>query len=187
MPKIKLLAAVIGVFAASLLVSPGPAQASPTGEGRLAERSTVQPHPAIAPPDASSLGARPRTVSAGADAARDCVFFTRFDDVHWSSTAGDVSGHGWWDNGDCPAKTRANITIRLEEYYSDGTWRTKNTGTKKKAYAGGGSANRANARVTCQGGSTVSWRTETDIDLINIPDTNNIGRSATHNIPCSVK
>jgi hypothetical protein len=138
MPKIKLLATITAVLAASLLVSPGPARASPAGKGRATGRSAVEPHPAIAPAGAIAPGARPRTADAAA--ARDCVFFTRFDDVHWSSTAGDVSGHGWWDNGDCPAKTRANITIRLEEYYSDGTWRTKNTGTKKKAYEGGGSA-----------------------------------------------
>jgi hypothetical protein len=168
-----LLLAAVATLVATTLISPSFATAQTP-----ASPSAVEPHPAIAPPGANAPSATP--------ADTYCVFYTRFDDVHWSSTAGDVSGHGWWDNGDCPAGTKANITTRLDEYYSDGSWKTKNTGTKKNAYAGGGSANRANARVTCQGSNTVSWRTETDIDLIGISDTNNIGRSATYNLPCSV-
>jgi hypothetical protein len=164
------------------VASGDPQHAGPMVALPAATPSTMEPHPAIAPPGANLPAATSR-----ATAATYCVFYTRFDDVHWSSTAGDVSGHGWWENGNCPAGTKADITTRLEEYYSDGTWKTKNTGTKKKAYANGGSANRANARVTCQGHNTVSWRTETDINLINIPDSNNIGRSATYNLPCSVK
>jgi hypothetical protein len=44
-----------------------------------------------------------------------------------------------------------------------------------------GQAQRAMSPVA-DGGTT-----ETDIDLINIPDSNNIGRSATYPLPCSVK
>lgn len=166
------------VLITTVAATPAVAQGSEAGSNVVGSSA---PHPALAP-----VGASTPTSPAASPLDTYCLFYTRFDDVHWSSTAGDVSGHGWWDNGDCPAGTRANITTYLEEYFSDGVWRTRNVGTKKNAYSGGGSANRANARVTCTGSAEVSWRTVTDIDLINISDTNNVGISDVVAFPCSV-
>jgi hypothetical protein len=103
-----------------------------------------------------------------------CFFYTDGDPVHYSATPGDVSGHGWWINEDCPAGTKAKVTVKLQEWYDDGTWHTKNTGSKT-VYAGGGSANRATARATCaQSVGDYYWRTVVDVDLVGITDSANV-------------
>lgn len=152
----------------------------PTADAAVALDDPATAHPAVAP-----AGANPPDSTGVSPADYYCEFLTRYDQVHYSSTAGDVSVHGWWDNVDCPAGTKAKVTTYLQEYYSDGSWRTKNTGAKT-VYAGGGSANRSNARRTCSGSATVSWRGEVDVDLINISDSNNIGRTPTYNLHCVV-
>lgn len=137
-------------------------------------------HPAVAPASAQE----PATGGVS-PADYYCEFLTRYDDVHHPAGSNYVSGHGWWDNVDCPAGTKAVVKTWIQEYYSDGSWRTKDTGSKT-VYSGGGSANRSNARRTCDRYVTVSWRSEVDVDLVGISDTNNIGRSATQNLACLV-
>lgn len=137
-------------------------------------------HPAVAPASAqlpASSGVTP--------ADYYCEFLARYDDVHHPAGSNYVSGHGWWNNVDCPAGTKAKVKTWIQEYYSDGSWRTKNTGTKT-VYSGGGSANRSNARHTCDKYVTVSCRSEVDVDLVGISDSNNIGRSATQTFACLV-
>lgn len=77
--------ALLSVLALAILFPPGLASASvlPTA-----------PHPSIAP---SSTFA-PSTTRQVVAPDYLCNFETLGDDVHYSSTAGDVSGHGWWDN-----------------------------------------------------------------------------------------
>lgn len=144
----------------------------------LNDRATA--HPALAP---ASAQLPPSTGVTAADYY--CEFLTRYDNVHHPKGSNYVSGHGWWYNVDCPAGTRAKVTTWIQEYYSDGSWRTKDTGDKT-VYSGGGSGNRSNARRTCDRYVTVSWRSEVDVDLIGISDSNNIGRSATQNLACLV-
>lgn len=154
------------------------------GSSALDDPATA--HPAVAPAGSESPDSN-GSVSGSAVVPADyyCVFITRYDEVHHPAGTDYVSGHGWWDNVDCPAGTKAKVTTWIQEYYSDGSWRTKDTGDKT-VYSGGGSANRSNARRTCQGSATVSWRSEVDVDLVGISDSNNIGRSPTVNLPCVV-
>lgn len=86
------------------------------------------------------------------DAAGAALFFCSFtqngDWVHISSTPPTAaSGHGWWVNGDCNA-TLADVTVQLQ-IYKNGGWKNVGAVGKKRVYSGGGSANRAAARVPC--------------------------------------
>lgn len=58
----------------------------------------------------------------------------------------------------------------LQAYYSDGSWRTVGTGQKLRAYPGGGSGNRANARMNCRGCAQVTFRTVIDVDINYVVD-----------------
>ncbi|MFM9442094.1 hypothetical protein [Streptomyces acidiscabies] len=97
------------------------------------------------------------------------VFYTGGDDVHFSSTPPPtVSAHGWWideNSGDAKAK----VTVKLQVKERNGSWRTVTTGTKT-VKQGGGSARRANARKTCVGTASTTWRSEVDVDIIGVAD-----------------
>jgi hypothetical protein len=79
-----------------------------------------------------------------------------------------VSAAGLQDQGPPVARAafeggrRGRCCRYLQEYYSDGSWRIKNVGSKTVC-AGGGSANRAVGRQTCQETSRVSWRPQIDV------------------------
>jgi hypothetical protein len=92
--------------------------------------------------------------------ASSCTPYVDGDHAHESS--GDVSAHGWWYRNDCDNQ-KTTVTIKLYEYFDDGQWHWQATGTKK-VWPGGGSANRAVARQTCDGVAHVGWRS-----LISIP------------------
>lgn len=162
---------------------------------------TMAQTPAVAKPDS---GAKP-TVFPGASSSADssaasgttgsgvpqtsgfsiaatCQFETWGDNVHISGS--DVSGHGWWVNISCP-NYRAYVRIWVEEYYSDGSWRSKGFGSKT-VWPGGGSANRANARATCQGSTVVSWRSRVDVDVLGIEDDAIQHITPVQNLPCIV-
>jgi hypothetical protein len=51
----------------------------------------------------------------------------------------------------------SSVYIGLQEYYSDKTWRTKATGSAY-VWPGGGSANWATARRTCENTFVAGWR-----------------------------
>jgi hypothetical protein len=78
--------------------------------------------------------------------ATSCTPYVDGDYAHVSS--GDVSAHGWWYQGTCPNQ-KTVVTIGLQEYFSDLTWHDEGTVGTANVYPGGGSANRAVARVTC--------------------------------------
>ena len=131
-------------------------------------------HPAPYP-YADTAATVSRTLAPDAAAAA-CVPYVDGDNVHVSS--GDVSGHGWWYRNTCP-NTKTTVTIYLYEYYSDNTWRWKNTGSKY-VYPGGGSANRAAVRINCTGVVPAAWRTLVVVKI-------GAGASAytkTLNLPC---
>ncbi|MEN2417025.1 hypothetical protein AABB02_02850 [Streptomyces rimosus] len=98
-----------------------------------------------------------------------CTFTTRGDYVHVSSSAFEASGHGWWVNGNCPTST-AVVTVELQEYYSDGSWRTKGTVGQATVRSGGGAGNRATGRAGCNNSSLTGWRSVVDVDLVGVAD-----------------
>jgi len=85
-----------------------------------------------------------------------------------SLTSDPASAHGWWvdeNSGDAKAK----VTVKLQVKERNGSWRTVTTGTKT-VEQGGGSARRANARKTCAGTASTTWRSEVDVDIIGVAD-----------------
>jgi len=117
-------------------------------------------------------------------AALTCNSFeTHGDNVHLSG--GDASGHGWWVNRGCPTNT-AVVTIRLQAYYTDGVWRYVGSLGRKTVYSGGGSANRATARVACLGGGYYGFRSVVDVDLVGLNDSANVGYTPNVNLSCRI-
>ena len=153
------------IATATLIAGPPASAADPTA-------SAAHPAPY---PYADTAPSTPRVLGPGTAAAA-CVPYVDGDNVHVSS--GDVSGHGWWYRNTCP-NTKTTVTIYLYEYYSDNTWRWKNTGSKS-VYPGGGSANRAAVRINCTGVVPAAWRTLVVVKI-------GAGASAytkTLNLPC---
>jgi len=112
-----------------------------------------------------------------------CVFQTKGDYVHVSSSAFEASGHGWWVNGNCDA-TLAIVSVQLQQYYSDGSWRNVGQEGKDTVRSGGGAGNRATGRAGCTSGSTTGWRSVIDVDLIGLIDDPGKLITPTRNIPC---
>lgn len=93
-----------------------------------------------------------------------CTPETGVDNPHRSSTGVAVSGHGWWNKGNCSSDT-ATVTVCLYEYYTDGTWRQKACNTDGNLKPGGGSSRRVPARHDCDGTEMTSWRNHVDVDV----------------------
>ncbi len=83
------------------------------------------------------------------------------DYAHLSS--GYVSAHGWGYRGTCP-NTKATVTVRLYEYFSDGTWHYQAYG-QTYVWRGGGSANWATARLVCEGVALAGWRSLVAVNI----------------------
>jgi len=98
-----------------------------------------------------------------------CFFETRGDYVHLSSSAFEASGHGWWVNGNCNA-TLAIVTVQLQQYYADGSWRNAGTAGSATVRSGGGAGNRATGRAGCAGRGLTGWRSVIDVDLVGLAD-----------------
>lgn len=113
-----------------------------------------------------------------------CVFATKGDDVHISSAAFEASVHGWWINGDCPTTT-AVVTVRLQEYYSDGRWRNQGTVGRGTVRSGGGAGNRATGRAGCNSTSPAGWRSVIDVDLVGVTDDARTLPTPGRNIGCT--
>lgn len=155
--KITVLAGVAVV--ALLAASPAPAVAASTA-----------PVPAPAPVSAASDGSLSMDSTGSSEAlAAVCVFTTRGDYVHVSSSAFEASGHGWWVNGNCNTST-AIVTVQLQEYYSDGSWRNKGVVGRSTVRSGGGAGNRATGRAACSNSSLTGWRSVVDVDLVGLAD-----------------
>ncbi|WP_462189078.1 hypothetical protein [Frankia sp. CcWB2] len=133
---------------------------------------------------AGADGLRDRSSPAGTTkSARVCYFETRGDYVHVSSSAHEASGHGWWVNIDCDV-TRAVVTVQLQEYYSDGTWRNVGTVGRSTVKSGGGAGNRATGRGHCRSSRLTGWRSVIDVDLLGVPDDPNKLVTKGRNIRC---
>lgn len=112
--------------------------------------------------------AGPLTEPSGPSAV--CLFRTNGDYVHVSSTPpASASGHGWWTNINCRA-TLADVTVQLQQYYSDGRWRNVGSPGRARVRSGGGAGNRATGRVQCVSRAVAGWRSVIDVDLVGLPD-----------------
>jgi hypothetical protein len=69
--------------------------------------------------------------------------------------------------------------IGLQEYYSDGSWRTMATGSAY-VYPGGGSSNWANARHICESVVVAGWRSYVIVNIGNGASAN----TAAQNLAC---
>lgn len=154
--------------------TPAPAPAAGSAGGVASLNGTAS---------AGSTSATPETSSDAAAAAALCFFTTNGDYVHVSSSAFEASGHGWWVNGDCPTST-AVVTVQLQEYYSDGTWRNKGTVGRSTVRSGGGAGNRATGRAGCNTSAVVGWRSVVDVDLVGVADSPDKLITPARNIPC---
>jgi hypothetical protein len=118
-----------------------------------------------------------------------CTFIMRGDKVHistWNEHQGarDVaSGHGWWENVDCPDGTRANVKIWLEVQVN-GQWIPAGYGEKNNVYSDGGSANRAAAQSVCARSRPHYWRSIVDVDIVGMMDSPNKHTTQTVSVEC---
>jgi len=150
LPKLVLAAGAVGAL---LAASQYPAIAAPVP----AHSRAAVPAPAPAGAMKSIYGTSSAT-SLGLAQRRSCSPTAKGDYVHISSTAPQTaSGHGWWLRNNCTA-AKATVEIVLQEYFSDGSWRSRGQGGQATVYPGGGSGNRANARAVCQTKSVTGWR-----------------------------
>ncbi len=118
---------------------------------------------------AQSVPSTARHTSTGETEAQGdlvCRFNTLADRIHRS--AGQASGHAWWENIDCDTN-QAVVTARLQQNVG-GSWEYAGSTGKKTVYSGGGSANRAVARANCNTSTQTQWRTVVDVDLVGIID-----------------
>ena len=173
-------ATLSGAAAAVLMFGPGVSQSS---AAPLDER----PEPAPAPVDElarfdSNSSARLSTAGTDEAAAAICTFYTKGDYAHRSSTGFAASAHGWWTNVNCRTSS-AKVTVWLQQYYSDGVWRTKATGTGTWA-PGGGAGNRTTARALCADSRSTGWRSVVDVDLVGLADDRGRLTTSAVNLAC---
>lgn len=146
---------------------------SQTSAIAVPERSAPPPAPAPLPSPAPAGGEANSRNSGSPENSRStaavCVFQTRGDYVHISGSAFEASGHGWWINGNCNA-TLAVVTVQLQQYYADGSWRNAGTAGTATVRSGGGAGNRATGRGPCTSGSLTGWRSVVDVDLVGLAD-----------------
>lgn len=88
-----------------------------------------------------------------------CNPIAQGDYAHVSSTPpATASAHGWWRKNNCTVNA-AVVTVQLQEFFSDGSWRiqAENVGTITPAPTGSTSP-RVTARKTCSGTQLTGWR-----------------------------
>jgi hypothetical protein len=167
--SVRLPRAVITVAAVILAASGllgGTASAATTAAATLA------PYPIPYPGTGTGSPAPPPIAPAAG-----CTPYVDGDYAHVSS--GDVSAHGWWYQGTC-ANQKTVVTIGLQEYFSDKTWHNEGEPGTANVYPGGGSANRAVARVACASTVPAGWRSYVIVTI----GTGASAYTTAQNIPC---
>ena len=104
------------------------------------------------------------------------LFTSHGDNVHISkSLPPTASGHGWWTIGPQAGvrPTHAVVTVQLQIKRTDGIWVNVGEPGSERVKPGGGSANRANARVVCADRKKRMWRSVVDVDIIGYADSPN--------------
>lgn len=118
--------------------------------------------------------------------ARSGYFEQATDSVHISSTPPRAASvHGWWQDpmGNFKKK-KAKVVVQLQ-MKAGWFWYKKAEGMKT-VYSGGGSANRAAARVGCKATEKRDWRSSVDVDIIGVADTMNRLTSPTQSRKCAL-
>ena len=118
-----------------------------------------------------------------------CSPIANSSSLHISSTPPDAaSGHGWWLINDC-AQTKANVTVQLQEFFSNGVWYDIGSPGSRVVYGGitksPGTSNQASARVLCSSTGEAAWRSVVTVTLPVQPGHGTYTRPG-ENIPCSV-
>jgi hypothetical protein len=179
--RTRVSAATVGVSLLALFVGAGGAFAGDFSLSADSFASYEEAVPGVAPPgagetatylDAQGQEISPDTAPEGdAEAAAiGCTPESGRDNPHRSSTGVAVSGHGWWNKGNC-SNDRANVFNCIYEWYTDNTWRRKDCSVTKELRprrAGGG---RTTARRECANTAVTSWRNHVDVDVIGEIDT----------------
>lgn len=154
-------------------------QQSPDGEflSAEAEASISNERSAPANPSPSS----PNTSLIG------CTPATGGDYPHISSTGWAVSAHGWWNKGTCSGTT-AHVTVRLYEWYTNGSsggwvFKAKGGPTQRKRYDSGGG--RVTARKDCEASTQTDWLNVVDVDVDGQIDSSNVLEKK-RTVPCRV-
>ena len=174
--SVSVTAVLLGGAAVALAAAPNAAPAPDAAAAVLPSSGAPAPYPAGGDgAEGLPTTTQPLAVAAAVTAG-GCTYDTKGDNPHISSTAPlAVSAHGWWTyiSGTCPSK--ANVWVQLQQYYCGLScgWVTITQGPTALVYAGGGSANRATARVTCTNALTTGWRSVVDVDLPGISDPSN--------------
>lgn len=177
------LSKLVGVVVVALALATSLALTASAGSAQANGEAYRKAHPAPAPASALA-GGETSIESAGSPAntqALPCRFYTKGDLVHKSGS--QASGHGWWLKGSCNAN-RAVVTVQLQEYYSDGSWRNKGTKGKKTVGPGGGRGKRATGRAACSNSRLTGWRSVVDVDLVGVRDSPNKLYTRLQNIYC---
>lgn len=184
-----MLFGMLQATAISAPVKPAPAPlpdaaASVLGDGVMSMESTGVPEASGATMPSARINRRATPSATNSAAAAICVFSMFGDYVHVSSSAPpQASGHGWWVNGNCRA-TLADVTVQLQQYYSDGRWRNSGTVGRARVRSGGGAGNRATGRAGCNSRSVTGWRSVVDVDVVGIVDSPNKLTTSGRNISC---
>jgi hypothetical protein len=174
--------AVLATLAVGGLSVPTAFASAPGNEPEPSGRyvTAAEAVPGVAPPGADETAlyrdsagreiSMATSPSEGSKALIGCTPYSGRDNPHRSGTGVAVSGHGWWDKGNCD-NDRADVYNCLYEYYTDNSWRQKACSPKKVLKPGGGSSNRTAARHDCDDTQTTSWRNHVDVDVIDEIDT----------------
>ncbi len=119
-----------------------------------------------------------------------CVFTTRADDPHLSSTRDAVSAHGWWEipgvDWGCP--DYADVEVKLQVWScnvldpNDCYFKTFSE-RDLRVLAGGGSGKRTTARIPCSMSGPIGYKSIVDVDLVDRSDPND-KEVATENVHC---
>jgi hypothetical protein len=114
-----------------------------------------------------------------------CSPIAEGDHVHISSTGPPTaSGHGWWKRGNCTA-AKAQVSIVLQEHFSDGSWRDRGQGGQGDFPPGPGAGKRATARAVCLTTNLTGWRSVVNVSVINESGTASVTTPGV-NINCRV-
>lgn len=132
----------------------------------------------------STASAAPGDRMDAARAGPSRHFLTYGDYIHISSTPPRAaSAHGWWlriDNEAALALVRVQLQIKRA-----GLWLDVGPPGSKVVMSGGGSANRASARVPCVGFDTHEWRSVVDVDLVGYLDSADRHVTPARLLPCA--
>jgi hypothetical protein len=192
----KIVPLVCCAVAATVLGASPAASAATTehGEPSAAQTSSTKPGKPAAQPGLRPKGGR--TEETGVSDVPDdsagqvsimapCTPETRYDFPHMSSTGWAVSAHGSWNHGNCSIHANtAMVRVTLQEYWTDGTWRTYHNPVRE-LYAWNSGGGRTTARVDCMTSSQTSWRSIVDVDVVGVSDTGDI-KISYDDVPCRV-